>query len=266
MNIAVLILCVGGTAYGSATTAAVFNPAPAPVQPQAINLFETTPSLKAIFKKYDWIFLVKNGWVWPYIFRANERLFTDEMHVKTPGNSYQGEILKPAKLALFLEDAPNYYKLHLMPKPEKAITVVEALIKELNVPTSELRNNISYIKIAPIPADALRKNYPLVALYAKRGKAHAQAALNRLYQIFGTSTDGLGITPRFNARVTDLIYIAQGDGDIKVGNFEQYFEPGTDDGKGRVYFKDSEKRGYLLTHPGTGKPITNNYTPAADKK
>jgi hypothetical protein len=93
--------------------------------------------------------------------------------------------------------------------------------------------------------------YAKVVIYAN-GKENAQKILNTIYAKF-KNTAGLGIAPRFNAKVTDLIWIAQGDGDYKVEPFVGYYEL-----PGRVYYREDITgtiQNYHLINPMTGKEI-----------
>lgn len=55
-------------------------------------------------------------------------------------------------------------------------------------------------------------------------KEAAQYVLDIVYKLFKNKS-GLGITPRFNAKVTDLIYWAQGNADDKlIPVHAEYFE------------------------------------------
>jgi len=74
---------------------------------------------------------------------------------------------------------------------------------------------------------------PKVVIYAINGPTGAQKVLNSIYRRF-KDWSGLGRTPQFNEKVTDLIYFAQGSRDDKKDfKFAQYFE------KGNVYYKSN---------------------------
>lgn len=142
------------------------------------------------------------------------------------------------------------YKIHMMPKgslTEILVKLLEAIDKD-----PELNRLIGDFKLA------LGTNYekdgtvfPLIAFYSAPGKENAQKLLNKLYYLF-KDTPGLNKRPRYNARVTDLLWIAQGDGDYKTDEFAKYYEPN------RVYYRADITgilRNYHLVHPETGKEI-----------
>ena len=52
--------------------------------------------------------------------------------------------------------------------------------------------------------------YPRMVIYPAKGKDNGQKALNKLYAGL-KDIPGLGMKPLYNAKVTDLIWIAQGD-------------------------------------------------------
>ena len=97
------------------------------------------------------------------------------------------------------------------------------------------------------------------------GKADAQHVLNELYKKY-KSREGANITPRFNAHVTSLIYVAQGDGDDKKMPKNTYFELPY-----KIYFdpnyidlvtkeqpyKLPEGQTYYLVHPETKQYLKN---------
>lgn len=94
---------------------------------------------------------------------------------------------------------------------------------------------------------------PTIVLYIFGGIEDAQKALDKLYEIF-KNTPGLGISPRFNAKVTDFIYVAQGDGQYKSGDFAQYYEQPR-----KVYYRPDltgTAINYHLKHPQTGDELS----------
>jgi hypothetical protein len=75
-----------------------------------------------------------------------------------------------------------------------------------------------------------------IVIYAASGKENAQKLLNKIYAIFKYQ-EGLNINPRWNEKVTSLIYFAQGDGDAKkLKENAKFFESGDEYGNGKVYF------------------------------
>jgi hypothetical protein len=133
------------------------------------------------------------------------------------------------------------YKIHLMPKKEDLCKTINLLLNATkNDP--ELQNLINQIKaiddfdtyINNPQADA---SYACIVIYPASGKQNAQRLLDKLYSMF-KDQEGLNVTPRWNEKVTSLIYFAQGNADEKkLKEFQKFFEPGDDQGNGRVYFK-----------------------------
>jgi hypothetical protein len=94
---------------------------------------------------------------------------------------------------------------------------------------------------------------PKIVIYPSTGKENAQKVLDKLYTLFNY-IPGLNEQPRFNAKVTDLIWIAQGDSIYKESvRFDKYFELPF-----KTYYNPmltGKFQNYHLIHPGTGKEI-----------
>lgn len=144
------------------------------------------------------------------------------------------------------------YKIHMMPKgslTEILVKLLEALDKDPEL--NRLVGNFK-LKVSAIYEKEDGKVLPLIAFYAAPGTDNAQKLLNKLYQLF-KDTPGLNKQPRFNARVSDLLWIAQGDGDYKTDEFAKYYE-----NPKRVYYRPDftgKLQNYHLIHPETGKEI-----------
>lgn len=144
------------------------------------------------------------------------------------------------------------YKIHMMPKgslTEILVKLLEAFDKdpELNRLVSNFK-----LKVSAVYEKEDGKVLPLIAFYAAPGTDNAQKLLNKLYQLF-KDAPGLNKQPRFNARVSDLLWIAQGDGDYKTDEFAKYYE-----NPKRVYYRPDftgKPQNYHLMHPETGKEI-----------
>lgn len=76
----------------------------------------------------------------------------------------------------------------------------------------------------------------------KKAKNCAEILLSYLVYFFNQHSEckGSGIVPRFNAKVTDMIFVAQGNGDDKNENFAVYFE------EGMVYFKSDADENFKI--------------------
>lgn len=121
-----------------------------------------------------------------------------------------------------LKKVAEHYKIHLMPKNENIVEVVDTL---LNATTQDPAYGplIQNFKISyNLPHEA-GNNFPVIVIYPAAGKEKTQELLNRLYELF-KDTEGSNIQPRFNEKITSLIWVAQGDADDKEGNYLAYFE------------------------------------------
>jgi hypothetical protein len=99
------------------------------------------------------------------------------------------------------------YKIHLMPQTKDINNTVARLMM-----SEEIRNNVGEIKLKQeLTAD---QAFPILVLYACQGKDQAQKLLDMVCGLF-KGKEGLNILPRYNKRVTSLIYFAQGNGDDK---------------------------------------------------
>lgn len=163
------------------------------------------------------------------------------------------------------------YKIHLMPK-HYSLDFIYYVAKELlNNPLLKDAIRSAKFQFAPLGQTIAQSEEsvgpsndvtPLVVLYAS-GKENAQNALNEIYKQFG-NIEGSGIRPRFNGKVNDLIWFAQGNANYK-------FQPGHPDyiipphevryeEPDRIYcapnFPTPDVNHYLQ-HPATGKTITS---------
>lgn len=153
---------------------------------------------------------------------------------------------------LVADSIAHEYKIHLMPQGDLTPTIVTLLTLLKN--DSELQNLIAAFKV--MVTDKMVVGgvyYPRIVIYPARGKENAQRALNKLYAGL-KEIKGLGVKPLFNAKVTDLIWIAQGDSHYKKYNaYKPYFEPPK-----LIYFRNDitgKQENYHLLHPETGKEI-----------
>jgi hypothetical protein len=144
------------------------------------------------------------------------------------------------------------YKIHLMPQgdPTQTIVMLLTLLKK----DPELQNLIAAFKVMAVDKLAVNGVYfPRIVVYPARGKENAQKALNKLY-VGLKDIKGLGIRPRYNAKVNDLIWVAQGDSNYKnQARYQKYFE------KPEFRYLSPDLTGkvvnYHLVHPETGKEI-----------
>jgi hypothetical protein len=148
------------------------------------------------------------------------------------------------------------YKIHLMPSEDSDYTLLQKTI------VNALRNNpmlsrlIPVFKIAPVTISSKTGEvFPRVVFYIETGRDDAQQALNILYDLF-KNTKGSGIRPRYNAKVNDLIWIAQGDGDYKAHQqYERFYQLPL-----KAYYRGNLtgiNQNYHLRHPMTGQELIN---------
>jgi len=158
----------------------------------------------------------------------------------------------------YLPNVVLLYKIHLMPQDKDFISLLIDLA-EFAYRNKEFANLIYKVKCLPIlesaphaRAMAIEKQWPKIVLYISTGKGDAQKALNMLYERYHAK-EGLNRAPRFNQKVTSLIYFAQGNGDDKESYLEKYFEQPE-----KYYFKPDftgKYEDYHLIHPGTGERL-----------
>ncbi len=173
--------------------------------------------------------------------RGNRELFSID-EVRTELNSYR------------FDKVTKEYKIHLMPKSgEDLLLIIERLLKEIQS-NDQLQNSLVEIKFKTPDYQELKERLkklksgskkvkPIIVIYPGSSKKDAQTVLNSVYKLFGTM-EGLDMAPRFNEKITSLIYYAQSHGDIKRGNeFDEFF---TEDKK---FFKpDVEGKGYDIDY------------------
>lgn len=144
------------------------------------------------------------------------------------------------------------YKIHLMPFDGDIVPLMNCLLERLKN-DAKLRHAIAFFKIMEFTDYFVRKNAdgydPIIVIYPHVSKEMAQYALNALYQLF-QHVQGRNVTPRFNEKITSLIYCAQGDSEYKGDNFADYYEPG------RVYYRSDFEgfcNDYHLSNPAIKK-------------
>ncbi len=118
----------------------------------------------------------------------------------------------------------NLYKIHLMPKFDDIERITITLLQEIEQ-DHEIRNSIAAFKIVTTETqETIERNLPRIVIYANPGKATAQLLLNKMYELF-KDIQGIDKTPRFNQKITSLLYWAQGNGDDKeIDSYRKYFD------------------------------------------
>lgn len=172
--------------------------------------------------------------------------------------------------------AQSLYKIHLMPTAESMYVTIYKLCKIMKTnPTImnniKLRDLINDFKVKKNPYNDPKIIIPIVVIYIPtifisdkelknlnieklsehfehyvdytKSKQCLELLLTFLIQFFDKNTDciGSGVIPRFNAKVTDMIFFAQGHGDDKTkGYLKKYFE---DD---LIYFKTEQGENFKV--------------------
>ncbi len=167
---------------------------------------------------------------------------------------------KPDEIKEKAQMLAGNYKIHFMPHDDDIDIVLQDIFTELKN-NSDLQNTVAYLKVYKNyfktwqDAKNNQRVFPRIVVYPVTGKKNAQKALNILYKKFN-AFNGLDIAPSFNAKVTSLIYVAQGDADFKGDFYKEYYEP-----PHRIYYKLKEippvepDEDHYLRHPETGKPL-----------
>ena len=163
------------------------------------------------------------------------------------------------------------YKIHFMPKERDILPILDLLIKELKQ-DQELGGliyrfkvisgfmNQQETKIGSSEKFSEPQYFPIIVIYPTWGRDNVQKLLDKLLVTF-KDFRGNGKLPRFNTKVNDLIYYAQGDGGDKLGNLNNYFDPRYNYAVYRPDFEKvtgtidqpysgNEKNPYLLKIPG----------------
>ncbi|MCX6765168.1 MAG: hypothetical protein NT148_01365 [Candidatus Nealsonbacteria bacterium] len=116
-----------------------------------------------------------------------------------------------------IELLAEMYKIHLMPKEEFTPFILRKVIKEIE-DDPELKDLICEIKVTQ--GEDVRKNggegLPVIVIYPKLGKENAQKVLDKIYKCVGKYSDlAVGDEPRFNRKINDMVFYAQGEGGTK---------------------------------------------------
>jgi hypothetical protein len=119
------------------------------------------------------------------------------------------------------------YKIHLMPFDDDIVPIMLDLLGRIKE-EPQLQQAVNRFKIHA-HTDAIQRDdgtyLPIFVIYCHAGKDAAQYVLNEVYALFKDKR-GVDITPRYNRKITSLIYYAQGDGDRKGENYANYYEEG----------------------------------------
>jgi hypothetical protein len=118
----------------------------------------------------------------------------------------------------------DLYKIHLMPRDDILEPFWSALVTLL-LTHPILRADVDASKILIVPSSEL-EGAPRIVLYTSQGKYVAQRVLNVIYGIYGQlSNHSNGLIPDYNEKITDLIYVAQGNRDEKIEYLIDHVQP-----------------------------------------
>ncbi len=126
------------------------------------------------------------------------------------------------------------YKIHLMPKNENDLYEIVKMLASQLKENQEFANKLLGFKFKynldfdkPIEqqlTNSKNEAMPIVVIYPRWDKQNAQFVLDSVYNLF-KDMPGLGIKPRYNEKINNLIYYAQGAGDHKSDYLAQYYKP-----------------------------------------
>lgn len=182
-----------------------------------------------VVDNYDYNRFQSQSWAW---FFTSHNYRNDNLSIQAIDNGIcqmnlddDRKDLRNPVLERKLDDLVQLYKIHLMPNDRDIEAVTIKLLQAME-DDKELYNAIAVIKVNYKINDQGR-NLPIIVIYANPGKATAQLIVDKLYSVFD-GIEGSGQVPRFNVKVTSLLYWAQGDGDHKEQAFykKYYDQPG----------------------------------------
>lgn len=124
------------------------------------------------------------------------------------------------------------FKIHLQVKPEYIPFFVSQVAKFWQ---DEGQGLFDCLKARTRPAtnDHFGQPLPEIVIYSRLGRENAREIVMQLQRyLSGFEHLGTGITPRYNAKVSELIFIAQSGGDLKnvlsrEGLIDNYFDKST---------------------------------------
>ncbi|TSC57884.1 MAG: hypothetical protein Greene041619_889 [Candidatus Peregrinibacteria bacterium Greene0416_19] len=156
-----------------------------------------------------------------------------EMKYKVLEKAICPEQLQAAKEVLAQE-----YKIHLMPQGEYVLSILNEVLEILQR-DKKLLGRIQLIKIRGLatmehrfPTEEFSEteaDWPTIVIYPQAGKDAAQFVLAKLYEhLQPYAVLGEKRTLRYNRRITDLLYYAQGDASMKYQYIQMQKQIGKD--------------------------------------
>ncbi|PKN03218.1 hypothetical protein CVU75_03355 [Candidatus Dependentiae bacterium HGW-Dependentiae-1] len=108
----------------------------------------------------------------------------------------------------------NMYKVHLMPRDEDLFAITDRLFQALKE-NPDISAAIPLLKYMALKeADLQKSGVPKIVIYITQGKEAAQKVVNFIHTLF-KDTHGCGLAPAYNEKISDLIFVTQGDRDRK---------------------------------------------------
>lgn len=136
------------------------------------------------------------------------------------------------------EILPREYKIHLMPQAAHTLFIVEELLKAVRKDKA-LESVMHQIKVVNDTHKVRSEVMPAIVVYPALGIANAQKALDRIYGHLGKyAIMGQDITPRYNQKIDELIFYAQGSGDFKKTYKSLMEQAGVDWKNGGIFEED----------------------------
>lgn len=185
-----------------------------------------------------------------------KNLFDLEKAYKECCKSNEDCSFEKKQLDEFKQRLAGHYKIHMMPQEKDVLKVVQMLMKSLKE-DDELGALIDKFKIKAdlslqYQNDNKESPYALIVIYPAEGKDKVQKLLDKLL-IFFKGIKGLDVIPRYNLKVNDLIFYAQGDADYKKPNkngeqsaFIKYFDKNKNYALYKDDFEDQPHESYEL--------------------
>lgn len=179
------------------------------------------------FVHRDWIVFKKSDSELTKSASSSLREFLEKKNRSYTMEAFEESIGKEA-----IKDLTNEYKIHLMPKIEKAESVFKKVISILD--KKEVSENVQCFKFLHCPLEQYDINNqltPKAVIYVQTKEAAQQVLKIFRENLQNLEECGTGKTPRFNKKVTNLLFYANGDSHCKVlakkrGVFDQWFDAG----------------------------------------
>jgi len=206
--------------------------------------FNTKVNIHALPFPEEEEFYYRDTWIFASLIKEEESGDTNTNLVHTSALGYQkliisetlanllktGEALGPTDVPngdiSIIATATRVYKIHLMPLKHMIPEILYQILQQINADQA-FKNSIKMLKFNisfPLNPSKVNPEIATIVIYPTLEDHSAQYVLNTIYTLF-KEYQGLNITPRWNKKVTDLIYWAQGHGDDKGDEFSFLYTP-----------------------------------------